>query len=319
MRAHILLGMALFPLSAMAEPPNVVTDMPVTASLVQQVAGDLIRVEALLDAGSDPHDFQLRPSQARALQDAGLLIWMGPEMTIWLNDAASAIGESRQMQLLHQPGTRLRDYADGDSHDHDHGHDHDHDHDHDHEHEHEHDDGHNHGPLDPHAWLDPDNGKLWLGQIAEQLAERDPDNAATYRANAQTAAASLTELDARIAAQLAPARDHPFIAFHDAYGYFTDHFGLPQAITVSIGDASAPSASRLRLVKDQIAGSGARCAFTEAGHSERLIETAIEGLTLTMGGQISPVGHDLPAGPELYGEILSQLSGRISACAAGAD
>ena len=134
MRAHILLGTALlslaqFPMAAMAEPPRIVTDMPVTASLAAQVLGDLGQPVSLTEQGADPHDFQLRPSQARALQDAGLLIWMGPEMTIWLEDAASQLGDDRQMQLLHQPGTHLREYpetaaseeAGHDDHGHDHG------------------------------------------------------------------------------------------------------------------------------------------------------------------------------------------------------
>lgn len=332
MRVHILLGVSLFPLSAMAAPPKLVTDMPVTASLVQQVIGDLGEVTPLLDAGSDPHDFQLRPSQARALQDAGLLIWMGPEMTVWLNSAASSLGEASQMQLLHQPGTHLREFTVGDGHDHAGAHDHDHAHDHeaqaegeaeaDHDHGHDHAaHGHDHSPgsLDPHAWLDPENGRLWLGQIAERLAELDPENAETYRANAKAGAESLTALEARIAADLAPVRDHPFIAFHDAYGYYTDHFGLPEAVTVTIGDASAPSAARIQSVRDRIAQSGAVCAFAEVGHPVRMIESVIEGTPVKMGAQISPTGSDLEAGSDLYGEILSQLSERIVACATGSE
>lgn len=299
MRAHILLGLALFPLSAAAEPPRIVTDMPVTASLAAQVLGDLSQPEALLEAGSDPHDFQLRPSQARALQEAGLLIWMGPEMTVWLEDAADLLGEDRQMQLLHQPGTHLRDYAEGGEAAHDHGHDHD------------------HGAPDPHAWLDPDNGKLWLGLIAKRLAGIDPENAATYRANAQAAAEALTREDAALATELGAAQARPFVSFHDAYGYFTEHFGMPEAVTVAIGDASAPSAARLQEARARIEASGARCVFTEAGHSPRMLETATEGLGLDQGEPISPTGVDLAAGPMLYVDILKQLAQRIMACETG--
>ena len=304
MRAHILLGLALFPLAAMAEPPRIVTDMPVTASLAAQVLGDLGSGEALLDAGSDPHDFQLRPSQARALQDAGLLIWMGPEMTVWLADAADLLGEDRQMQLLHQPGTHLREYAEtGEAAAHDHGDGHDHDHD--------------HGPLDPHAWLDPDNGALWMGLIAERLAGIDPENAATYRANAKAATEALARDAALMTDELRPAQAHPFVSFHDAYGYFTEHFGLPQAVTVAIGDASAPSAARLQQARARIEASGARCYFAEAGHSPRMLDTATEGLDLKQGETISPTGVDLDAGPMLYSEILKQLADRIMGCMSG--
>lgn len=307
MRKHILLGLALLPLPVMAAPPQVVTDMPVTASLAQQVMGDLAEVQLLLDQGADPHDFQLRPSQARALENAGLLIWMGPELTMWLDDAATQLGADRQMQLLRQPGTHLRDYAEGGAHGE--GHDHDHSHDHDHD----------HSGVDPHAWLDPDNGKLWLTQIAERLTQLDPENAATYAANADAAAQALTTLDAEIAATLAPAKAQPFVTFHDAYGYFTEHYGMPGAVTVAIGDATAPSASRLREVRDQIAQSGARCAFAETGHSSRMIDTAIEGMDLKRGEDLSPEGADIAAGAGLYSQLLSDLAGRISACASAAE
>lgn len=299
MRAHILFGLAMFPIAALADAPRIVTDIPITASLVQQVAGDLAEVESLLQTDSDPHDFQLRPSQSRALQNADLLIWMGPELTLWLDRAATALDESSQMQLLHQPGTRLRDYSHAAAHEHADEHDHDHD----------------HGSIDPHAWLDPDNGKLWMGLIADRLAGLDPDNASTYHENAMTASARLSELDAQLSAELQPAQAAPFVAFHDAYGYFTDHFGLPPAVTVTIGDASAPSAARLSEVQSEIAESGARCAFTETGHAPRMIETAVEGMGLTIGGEISPTGSTLEAGSMLYGEVLSQISARISACA----
>lgn len=303
MRAHILLGLTLFPLAAMAEPPRIVTDMPVTASLAAQVLGDLGQPDALLDAGSDPHDFQLRPSQARALQDAGLLIWMGPEMTVWLQDAAGLLGEDRQMQLLHQPGTHLREFGETneDVAAHDDGHEHDHE--------------HAHGALDPHAWLDPDNGALWLGLIAERLTEMDPENAATYRANAKAATEALSREAALITDQLRPAQAHPFVSFHDAYGYFTEHFGLPEAVTVAIGDASAPSAARLQEARARIEASGASCVFPEAGHSPRMLDTATEGLGLKTGETISPTGVDIDAGTKLYSEVLKQLAARITSCA----
>ena len=46
-----------------------------------------------------------------------------------------------------------------------------------------------------------------------------------------------------------------------------------------------------------------------------MIATAVEGLGLTMGGEISPTGVDIEEGSMLYGELLTQLSGQLSACA----
>ena len=55
---------------ALAEVPQVVTDIPPVHSLVAQVMGDLGQPELLLAKGADEHDFQLRPSQAGAVAGA---------------------------------------------------------------------------------------------------------------------------------------------------------------------------------------------------------------------------------------------------------
>src|SRR5699024_8213753 len=87
-------------------------------------------------------------------------------------------------------------------------------------------DGHSHTGVDPHAWLDPLNAKLWLGAIAEALAALDPSNAATYAANAAAGQAGIDALAAELTERLAPLREKPFIVFHDAYHYFEHRFGI---------------------------------------------------------------------------------------------
>ena len=87
-----------------AQPLQVVVDTPITASLVAQVAGDLAQVQVLLPQGASAHHHQMRPSDARGLQDAGLLVWTGPELTPWLDRAAASVGaETPQLRLLEVP------------------------------------------------------------------------------------------------------------------------------------------------------------------------------------------------------------------------
>lgn len=296
-----LFTLSLTALPVAAEPPQILADMPVTASLIQQVLGDLGTVELLLDEGSDPHDFQLRPSQARALDDADLLIWVGPELTPWLTRAAEQRDPASSLSLLHLPGTHLRSFEDDDADDHDHDHAEDH-----------HD--HSHGGTDPHAWLDPENGAYWLNAIADRLATADPQNAETYSANAASAISTLETDAAAIREMLTPARDKPIVVLHDAYGYFTESFDLPDAIAVSLGDATSPSAARLRDVQAEIAASDAVCAFPEVNQPPRMIESAIEGTGLAIGAPLSPSGLGLPAGKDLYNNVLTEIGRAISAC-----
>lgn len=304
-RRAVFLTLALLTpaLPALAEVPRVVADTAVTGSLVQLVMGDLGQPEVLLAAGGDPHHYQLRPSQARSLQDADLLIWTGPALTPWLQQPASDLAsKATRLALLDQPGTRRQDFASG--HDHDEGDDHDHDHDHD------------HSGLDPHAWLDPQNGALWVQRIAEALAQRDPEHARTYAANAQQAAAQISALEGELKAQLAPVQGKPFVVFHDAYGYFTHAFGLPPAIAVSLGDASTPSAARLRTIRDQIEAQGAVCAFPEANHDPRLLTAVTEGSKTRAGAALDPEGSMEQPGPGLYAALLRGMAGALVDCLA---
>lgn len=139
MRYPITLLCASLAAPALADSPAVVTGTPVVHSLVAQVMGDLGTPVVLLDRGSDPHSFQLRPSQAQALAGADMLFWVGPELTPWLQRALDGVGSGAQnVALLAAEGVHLREY--GHEHGHDHSHD-DHEHGHDdHDHEHGHDD-----------------------------------------------------------------------------------------------------------------------------------------------------------------------------------
>ncbi len=147
---------------AMAEVPGVMTGTPVVHSLVSKVMGDLGTPDVLLDRGGDPHAFQLRPTQARALASADLVFWIGPELTPWMARAIDGTeAQGRVVTLLEAEGLFLKDYAEGHSHAHDHGHDHGHshddDHDHGHDHGHSHDDDHDHGHDHEHSH-DDDHG-----------------------------------------------------------------------------------------------------------------------------------------------------------------
>ena len=335
-------------LPALAEVPRVVTDIPPVHSLVQMVLGDLGQAELLLPAGGNAHSYQLRPSQARAVAEADLVVWIGPEMTPWLDRTLDGIGGSaRALALIEAPGTFRRDFGAPDAahdhdpaqdeghdaaatgHDHDHDHDHDHeaadhaDHDHDHETaeqaEHDHDDhdhDHKHSGLDPHAWLDPANARTWLGVIAAELAEADPANATAYAANAAAAAEAIAALDADIAARLAPVQGRPFVVFHDAYGYFADHYGLAVAGSVALGDAATPGAGRLADLREKLAAGGVACAFPEAQHDPALVATVIEGTGVRTGGTLDPAGTTLAPGAALYGALLTGMADTLLACLA---
>lgn len=297
--ARSLVMTALLTGTALADVPHVVTDIAPVHALVAQVMGDLGAPDLLLDRGADPHSFQLRPSQATGLAHAKLVIWVGPELTPWLDRALSGLAtNAAQLRLLDAEGTHRQDFDPAGGHDADH------------------DDAEDHAQsrTDPHAWLDPDNARLWLDLIAQDLSRIDPDNADTYGANAEKAKADIAALDAEVAGLLAPARGKPFVVYHDAYGYFTAHYGLTATGSIAFGDAAAPGAARLSALREGLAGGSALCLFPEANHDAKLAGQMVQGTGTKLGGALDPVGSTLTPGPALYGDLLRTLARTLADC-----
>ncbi len=290
---------------AAAEVPRVLTDIPPVASLVALVLGDLATPGVLVDQGADAHDVQLRPSKAAEIADAAVIFWIGPEMSPWLAETLITLApKAVHLRLLGVPGTTLRQTGGtteaqvehtppaGDA-----GHG-----------------DHAHPGTDPHAWLDPANAAVWLTAIAGELAALDPENAATYAANADSARTALADLEADLTARLIPARGTPLVVFHDAYGYFAARFGLTVIGAIAYGDAAAPGAAHLRDLQGDMAGRTV-CLFPEANHDARQVAMLAEATGARVGTALDPEGATLPAGPGLYAAILRQMAEAIAICA----
>ncbi|MBY6081885.1 zinc ABC transporter substrate-binding protein [Ruegeria arenilitoris] len=350
-RKFLLLAGVVLAGKAAADAPSVAVDIAPVHALVAQVMDGVAEPSLIIPPGASPHDHAMRPSEARALQSADVVFWVGPEMTSWLTDPLGALSEgATQVELLEVAGTVRHDFrdladhhegeeehADHDDHsdhdDHDDhedhadhaehddhaGHDEHADHDEHEKHEehadhdaHDDDHGHDHDGVDPHAWLDPENARVWVQAIAKTLSEKDPDNAARYQANADKAVEGLSALEAEIRADLAQSEPR-FVTFHDAYQYFERRFDLASSGTVSLGDASAPGPARLAELKARIAEQGIDCAFSEPQYDTRLISAATEGMDVQIL-VLDPIGATLEPGPTLYPDLLRAMAASFQAC-----
>ncbi len=268
--------------------PKVVTDFAPIQSLVEMVMGDTGTPTVLLPVGGDPHDFQMRPSQASVIANADVIFWDGPELMPALDRAITSLGAAdKAVSLLHDGGGKTRAFDDGEG-------------------------------TDPHAWLDPDNARAWLATIATRLGALDPANAATYAGNATRAEHSIAALDAELKAKLAPARGVPLVEFHDAFGYFAAHFGLTLAGAIELGDAASPSAARLSEIRAELRKAKATCVFPEAGRDPRLIASVTEGSGARIGRGQDPEATSLTdkPGPELYPTLMRNLAATVADCVA---
>jgi len=331
---------------AHAEVPRVATDIAPIHSLVSMVMQGAGSPDLIIPPGASPHSYAMRPSEARAVAKADLVVWVGPSLAPWLEEPMSSLAQGAERLTLQEvEGIRLltnrsgvafeaHDHGDHEGHeDHD-GHDdhaehddhegHDHadhadhdDHDHDAHEEADAHEGHNHAPgaLDPHIWLDPQNAIVWLDAIAASLSVQDPENAALYADNAAQAQAQLVDLQANIQAELTPLRGQKFVVFHDAYHYFEARFDVEASAAISLSDGAAPSAARLAEVRDVVKDTQAACVFTEPQFNAGLVEALQDGTALK-SASLDPIGAALEPGVDMYPALLRDLAAAFTSCLA---
>jgi len=303
---------ALMSSTALADVPNVAVDIAPVHSLVARVMQDVGAPDLIIRSGASPHDYRLRPSEAKALQDANLVIWMGKELTPWMEDAVKTLStEAAILTLLEKDETTLLEFRESvlfEEHDHDDHSDEDHAETEDQGH-----DEHAHGAHDPHAWLSPENAKIWLNLIAAQLSTADPDNASTYFVNAAAAVTEIDTLMADVSTMLDPIRGNSFIVFHDAYQYFETVFEFPASGAISLGDATDPSPARIARVQDRIQEQKIQCVLAEPQFKKGLVVTVLEG-TDAKTSIIDPLGDALEPGPALYPQLIRNMAKTLVDC-----
>ena len=180
-----------------ADVPQVTTDIPVTHSLVTRVMAGIGTPDLIVNRGASPHDYSLRPSNAASLEAADLVFWISSELTPWLEGALKTLAaDAKVIELMDTKASTVLPFRDGatfETHSHRHKHDEDgHD-----------EDEHATVNIDPHGWLDPDNGKTWLDVIATELSKIDPENTDIYFENVSQGKtdinAVISEIDATLA------------------------------------------------------------------------------------------------------------------------
>ena len=291
--------------NAVAEVPKVAVDIAPVQSLVARVMQGLGTPDQIVRSGASPHGYALRPSEARNLSDADAVFWIGPALEPWLEGSIDTLApEASVVRLLDVHGTTVLEFREGAqfaAHEDAGAHGDDHD-------------GHDHSENDPHAWLDPENGKLWLGAIADELATLDPENAGAYAANAEAGKAEIDAAAEQIRQDLAAVANVRFVVFHDAYQYFEARFDLAALGAIAAGDASDPGPARIEAVRAIIRDSSVDCVFSEPEFNQSFVETVTEGMAVN-AAIIDPLGSQIAPGPEFYPMLLRAVSDELVGCA----
>jgi zinc transport system substrate-binding protein len=282
-------------LSVSAMTPRVATDIGPVYSLAARVMAGIGVPDLIIRHGASPHAYSLRPSEAAALEKADLVFWVSEGLTPWLKSRLEILAsKAHVVELMKADGAIELPYREGATFA-------------------NHDD---HSAVDPHGWLDPENGKVWLGVMASELSKIDPANTDLYFQNAAAGALEISEAVAQINKTLISVRGVRFIVFHDAYQYFEQRFGISASGSILASDALAPNPARLIEIRGQVAELGVGCVFSEPQFNPTLVASVFQDAEVSTA-VIDSQGIELELGMTLYPQVLENIAQKIVACAGG--
>ncbi|MBP2016660.1 zinc transport system substrate-binding protein [Symbiobacterium terraclitae] len=212
------------------------------------VGGDRIDLVLLVPPGTEPHDWEPSVGDVRTLNAADIFLYSGAGFEHWVDQALASL-DNRDLVAVETSGGF--DLLAGSSEAEDH-------------------EGHDHGDLDPHLWLDPAGAAHMVERIAEALSAADPADADAYRTNAAAYRAELAALDQEFSAGLAQCRRRVFFTTHAAFGYLAHRYGLEQRAIMGLSPDAEPTPRALKAVVEEARENDVRHIFFESLVSDRV-------------------------------------------------
>ncbi len=299
-----LLAVLILFCGPLAAAPRMVASIKPVHSLLAGVTEGVADPVLLLDADASPHGMALRPSAARALAGAELVVMVCESLETALVGAVERLaGGARVIELARTPGLRvhpLRAWS-GDPHGEEHvG-------------EHGHAAAPQEGAADPHLWLDPHNALVIVAHLSAVLARHDPANAQRYARNGASVSDRLRALDEELAGLLAPLAGRPYVVFHDAFQYLEFRYGLRPVAVIAPNPERGYGARRVLEIQALLRGEGVTCLFREPQFEPRLV-TRLVSDTGVAAGVLDPLGAGLAPGAALYFDLLRANAQELRRC-----
>jgi zinc/manganese transport system substrate-binding protein len=217
-------------------PVQAVATTTIVGDLVRNVGGERVAVRVLLPAKADPHGFEPRPSDARAVAGADLVFRSGGDLDEWLAAVVDNSGGDAEVVTLIDSVQRLGE--------------------------------------DPHWWQDPRNALPAVAAIRDALSEADPPGRSGYERRARRYAARIRSLDGRIAACMTgvPGERRKLVTTHDALAYFARRYDVEIVgeLIPSLSSQAQPSARDIERLVDRIRDEGVEAIFPETALNPKL-------------------------------------------------
>lgn len=221
---------------ALADRLKAVTTFTVLADIARNVAGDAADVESITKPGAEIHGYQPTPRDILRAQDADLILWNGMNLELWFEQFFHNLSDVPGVLLTE--GVEPMAITEG-AYD---------------------------GKPNPHAWMSLDNALIYVDNIAAAFGEHDPENAATYRANAENYKAELTEVitPLREAILAVPEDERWLVTCEGAFSYLIRDFGMRELYLWPMNADQTGTPQQVRKVIDGVRANNIRAVFCES-------------------------------------------------------
>ncbi|MCW8327553.1 zinc ABC transporter substrate-binding protein ZnuA [Photobacterium sp. SDRW27] len=271
---------------------KVVTTVKPLNLIVQELTAGAAESETLLPVGSSPHDYALRPSDVKKLRDADLVIWVGPELEMFLT---KVLAESKNsLALTEQHSIAFRHYEDGVEINHS-------------------DHNHSHDGIDPHLWLGPKQAIQAANVISERLIQLDPLHKNRYEDNLLQFVSGVEKAIKDLNKDLTPLAERGYYVFHDGYGYFEEQFGLNNLGHFTVDPDRRPGAKTLVTIRRALQEKQAQCVFSEPQFSPAVVKSVVSGTEVNIG-TLDPMATEIAEDKGGYVRFLHELGQSFTNC-----
>lgn len=235
---------------------KVVTTFTVIQDIAQNVAGDAADVVSITKAGAEIHNYQPTPRDIVKAQKADLVLWNGMNLELWfekffdnVSDVPSIVVTDgiEPMSILDGPYT---------------------------------------GKPNPHAWMSPNMGLIYVENIRKALVEHDPENAETYNQNAKTYSQKLTNMHVPFKAKFTALADNQkwLVSSEGAFSYLTRDYGLKQLFLWPINADQQGTPQQVRHVIDEMRANNIGVIFSESTISDKPAKQVAKEVDAHYGG-----------------------------------
>ena len=249
-----------------------VATISILGDFVRNVGGDRVDVTTLVGPNGDAHVYSPTPGDARKLAAADAVFVNGLGLEGWMPRLAAASG-SKALIVVVTRGIAPRRMADEDK--------------------------PGRASIDPHAWQSIANAKVYVANVRDGLTAVDPAGKAIYDANAAAYLGKLDALEAEVRSAIAaiPADRRKIITTHDAFGYFSDAYGMAFIAPQGVATETEPSAKDVAKIIAQIRAQKIPAVFLENISDPRLMQQIARETGAAIGGTLYSDALSPPSGP----------------------